>query len=71
MGQHPTGAAALGQVEDCVDDLSLGVGPRPADPAVAMREEVLDVGPLEVGEITRVAWPGRGAQATIIASTGY
>ena len=59
MGQHPPGATAPSQVEDGVDDLTEGVGPGPAGAAVALREEVLDIDPLEVGQVAGISLPGR------------
>lgn len=70
MGQHPPGTAGLGQVEDGVDDLPQGVGPGPPGPAVTVREEVLDVVPLKVGEVAGVSLPGQcGAHNEMVTAT--
>jgi hypothetical protein len=57
VGQHPPTGPAPGQVQDGVDDLPQGVGAGPAGGPIALRKEVFDVVPLEVGEITRVSLP--------------
>lgn len=66
MRQHPPGAAAPGQVEHGVDDLTKGVGTGPAGRAVPPREEVFDVLPLEIGEVAGIALTdGRGIHARV------
>jgi hypothetical protein len=64
--QHPPGAPAAGQVEDGVHDVPEWVGPlasAAARWAVRAGEQVGDVGPLEVGQVTRVTHPcGRHAE---------
>src|SRR5262245_59848018 len=50
--QHPPGAAAPGHVQDRVDDLPQGVGAGPARLPRASGEEVLDVVPLEISQVT-------------------
>src|SRR5262249_38530458 len=57
VGEHPPGASSPGQVEDGIDDLPQGVGAGPAGAAVAPGEQVFDVVPLEVGQVTRVSLP--------------
>src|SRR5262249_42367341 len=61
VGQHPPGAAASGQVEDGVDDLTAGVSavpPRLAGRLPFGREQMLDVVPLEVGQVARIRLSG-------------
>src|SRR5262249_5953238 len=56
--QRPPGTAAAGQVEDGVDDLTPGVSavpPRLAGRLPLRREQVLDVVPLEVRQVTRIS----------------
>jgi len=60
VGEHPPGASSPGQVEDGIDDLAQGVGAGPAGAAVAPGEQVFDVVPLEVGQVTRVSLPCSG-----------
>src|SRR5262249_56856997 len=70
MRQHPPGAAASGQVEDGVDDLPQRVGSWPPGPPIALREQVLDVGPLEVGQVAGVSLPGQcGAHGDMVTGT--
>src|SRR5271165_543401 len=57
MGQHPPGATAAGQVADGVDDVAQGVGAWPSTLALALREEVLNVVPLQIGKITGITLP--------------
>ena len=57
MRQHPPGAPAPGQVEDGVDDLPQGIAARSPVATVALREEVLDVVPLEVGQVAGISLP--------------
>lgn len=63
VGQHPPGAPAPRQVEDGVDHLPQRVLPGPPGRAVALREQVADVVPLEVGQVARVSLPCIGTQA--------
>src|SRR5205085_12022214 len=53
--QHPPTTAAAGEVEGGVDDLPPGAGTGPADLAPGLGEEVLDVVPLQVGQVARVS----------------
>src|SRR5262249_54044888 len=61
MRQHPPGTTGTAQITDGVDDLPAGVGAgptRPAWPLPLRREEVFDVVPLQVGQVTRIALSG-------------
>ena len=60
MGQHTPGAAAPRQVEYRIDDLTHGVGAWSSPAAVALGEQVLDIVPLEVRQVTRVTLPCNG-----------
>src|SRR5262249_23587308 len=58
VGQHPPGTAGAGEVEDGVDDLLARVSAVPSGPAGGLPlrgKEVLDVVPLQVGQITGVS----------------
>src|SRR5438552_1123375 len=58
--QAPPLAPGPGQVEDRIDDVLAVVDPGPTGSPrrpVAVREEVVDVGPLEVRQVTRVGLP--------------
>src|SRR5262245_20988279 len=71
--QHPPGGPGAGQVEDRVDDVLAVVGPGPAGPPrgpLAAREQVGDVGPLEVGQVTRVSLPCGGHPDRVIEHPG-
>src|SRR5690348_7484044 len=52
VGQHAPSAAATRQVQHGSDDLAHGIGAWSAGSAVALREQVLDVVPLEVRQVT-------------------
>src|SRR3974377_796580 len=57
MGQHAPGATAPRQVEHRIDDLPQRVGARATHLAIALGEQVLDIVPLEVGQVTGIALP--------------
>src|SRR5262249_7748998 len=67
--QHPPGAAAPGQVQGGVDDLPQRVGAGPARFARALGEQVLEVGPLEIGQVTGIALPCNGIHAKKVTLT--
>ena len=58
MREHPPTAAAAGEIEDGVDDLAQGIRAGPPGAAVAAREQVLDVIPLQVGQVAGIALAG-------------
>jgi hypothetical protein len=66
--QHPPGTPATGQIQDGVHDLPYRIRPGPADGASGLREQVLDVVPLEVRQVARVSLPCRGAHAKTVTS---
>jgi hypothetical protein len=54
--QHSPGAAGGQEVEDGVEQVPVGVLPGPAA-GLGAGDQVFDVGPLEVGQVRRVALP--------------
>jgi hypothetical protein len=61
MWEHPPGTARAGEIEDGVDDLLAWVSAVSSGPAGGLplrREQVLDIVPLEVGQITGVSLSG-------------
>lgn len=61
MRQHPPGAAATGHGHEGVDDLAEGVCPGPTGRAIPSGEEVLNVLPLEIGQVAGITRAdGRG-----------
>src|SRR5579875_2484926 len=63
VGQHAPGAAATSQVQYGVDDLPQRVGAGSADAAITLGEQVFDVVPLEVRQVTGVSLPCNGIHA--------
>src|SRR5262249_27438643 len=61
--------AAPGQVQGGVDDLPQRVGAGPARFARALGEQVLEVGPLEIGQVTGIALPCNGIHAKKVTLT--
>lgn len=67
--EHPPSAATASQIEARVDDFPERIRAGPTGGPIPLRELVLNVIPLEVGEITRVAHPCGGVHAQRVTTT--
>jgi hypothetical protein len=58
VGEHPPGTPAARQVQGGIDDFPQGIGKGPAQLPLGPGQQVLDIVPLQVGQVARVSLSG-------------